>query len=240
VSVRTAEQTTAPDNGSVDRPQPADPRSGAVNPIRVLVAGREQLHLSSLTRAVTAMPGGEVIGCATDGYATLEQIRRKRPQVAVLDPDLDGLSALEILNAVERDGLPTRVVIIVGQARQRDAYEAIAAGARGYLTRRACFEEVRVAIDAAAADSAFFSPPIQSLLRAEIRRLAGSPQELLDPVTREVLQLTAAGLSPSAIAARMQMTSGKVKGRLQSIYKRFGVNAATAAVAEGLRRKLID
>jgi two-component system nitrate/nitrite response regulator NarL len=226
-------------DGRVRTPTVIQPDQGT-SVVRVLVADRDELYLSSLASIVARDPGQELVGDTTDGFDALNLVRSVRPAVAVLDPGLPGIDGLGILNAIERDQLPTRTVFLSGEAETRRPYEAIAAGARGYITRLAGEEEICAAITAAAAGGVILSPQIHSAVVREIRRRSAFDEPPLDPGTREVIELTAAGFSPSEIGYRLHLSATTVKSRLHSLYRRLGVRAPTAAVAEAIRRRLID
>jgi two-component system nitrate/nitrite response regulator NarL len=206
----------------------------------VLVADRDELYLSSLVRAIERHPEHELAAAATNGFDALHRVRATRPAVAVLDPGLPGLDGLAILNAIERDELPTRTVFLSGESETRRPYDAIAGGARGYLTRLASEHDLCAAISAAADGGATMSRAIHPALVNEIRRRANSQEPPLDDRTRDVIRLTAAGLSPAEIAQRLHLSAATVKSRLHSLYRRLGVRTPTAAVAEAIRRRLID
>lgn len=208
--------------------------------LRVLLADRQEMYLESLSLAVTDDGAYELIGSTTDGFAALELIRTKRPHVAVLDPSLSGLDGLAILKAIERDALATAVVMLTAEPEDRRPYDAIAAGARCYLTRAARPAAISAAITAAATGSAIFDDHLHPALFAEVRRRFKEQEPALDPATREVIELTAAGLNPNQIAAELQVSATTVKTRLQGLYARLGVSSATAAAVEAVRRRLIE
>ena len=206
----------------------------------MVVADRDELYLSSLAEIIEREPGQELAGASTGGFQALNLVRSARPAVAVLDPGLPGLDGLAILNAIERDELPTRTVFLSGEPETRRPYDAVAGGARGYLTRLAGAQDICAAITAAAAGGMVLSPQIHSALVSEIRRRSEPQEPPLDRGTQEVIELTAAGFSPAEIAQRLHLSASTVKSRLHSLYRRLGVRSPTAAVAEAIRRRLID
>jgi two-component system, NarL family, nitrate/nitrite response regulator NarL len=219
----------------------ADVAPRSVNgPVRVLVADRNELYLGSLVLMIERDRGQELVGATTTGSDALDQIRRGSPAVAVLDPGLADVDGLSILNAVERDCLHTRIVLLSAEPCECSPFEAIAAGARGYMTKQASEQELSTAILAAAHGSAVFSQRIHPALTAEIRQRAQASPDPLDPVTREVLARVAAGLTPAQVADELHLSTATVRTHLHIAYKGLGVHAATAAVAEGIRRNLID
>jgi two-component system, NarL family, nitrate/nitrite response regulator NarL len=229
-------------------PAPATPapaelallRAPAAGRVRVVLADRDELYLEALSQAIKRQPSQELVGSGKDGFAALELIRTLLPDVAVLDPSLPGLDGLRVLHAIERDELPTRVVMLSAELEERRPHDALAAGARGYLTRYAGEQEICAAITAARTGGAVISARLHPGVVAEICRRNSPDQPPLDKGTREVVELTAAGFSPSEIAQQLYLSLSTVKSRLHCLYKALGVNAPTAAVAEAIRRHLID
>lgn len=227
-------------NGHRDEPVQVVASTTPARTVRLVIADRHELCIDSLEQMVKKAPDLTLCAAVDSGFAALEEVRRHRPHVALLDvgfPDLDGLS---ILNAIEREALPTRCVS-TGDGDARRAFEAISAGARGYLDRNASWDELCDAIREAAGEwsKGGISGNVQSVLVEEMCR-AVSPDALqLDEGTREVLQLTAEELSPNEIARQLHLAPATVKGRMHAAYKQLGVRTATGAAVEALKRGLI-
>jgi two-component system nitrate/nitrite response regulator NarL len=208
---------------------------------RVLVADRQPLYGAALAQVIEQASGHRVVGHTTDGQRALEMIRTTLPDIVTLDISLHRLTGLAVLNGIVRDGLPTRALFVTNIDHPAVVYEAFASGALGYLTKRASGgEEVHNAIAAILSGGVAFSQAGANALSAAIRRQADDTERRLDGTTREILALTATGQSISAIAAELHFSPATIKMRLRRVYKRLGVNNRTAAVAEALRRGLID
>jgi two-component system nitrate/nitrite response regulator NarL len=228
-------------NGALPQNGPAaHVTADATNPVKVLLADREAIYIWSLSGTLHEHAGIDLISTANSGFQALERIEAERPTVAVLDPGLPGLDGLAILNAIERAQIPTRVVFITHETEKVRPFDAISGGARGYLTRDASHDQVCEAIIAAAGDGVTIDPELQPGLIRELFRRAASADDRLDAGTREVLELTADGLTPAEVADSLQIAPSTVKGRLHAVYKRLGVSNATAAVAEAVRQELIS
>ena len=130
--------------------------------VRVLAADGHPLYRDALTRAIKERPELELVGQARDGREALDAIGSERPDVAVLDRTLSGLSGEQILNAVGRDGLATRVVMLAAEPDPGLVYAAIANGAAGYLTKDADARELCDAISAVARGRTVLSPQLQA------------------------------------------------------------------------------
>lgn len=208
--------------------------------VSVLVAEDHPLFREAITRAVKERPELELVGEAADGRSALEEIRRLRPQVAVLDwkmPDLDGL---QVLRAVDRDGLPTRIVLLSAFLDGALAYKAVAAGAAAYLTKDADRRRIQETVLAVSRGETVLAPEIQAGIATEIRQRGRSDGPALSEREREILGHIAEGRSAPEIGRRLYLSPATVKGHLQNLYEKLGVNDRAAAVAEAMRRGLLE
>jgi two-component system nitrate/nitrite response regulator NarL len=208
--------------------------------VRVLAADRHPLYRDALTRAIKERPELELVGQAGDGRAALRTIGAEQPDVAVIDRALDGLSGEQILNAVGRDSLPTRVVIIAAEPDPGLVYLAIARGAAGYLTKEADAGELCDAISAVARGRTVLAPQLQTGIAGEIRLRAVDERPFLSEREREIMKLVAEGLSAPEIGRRLCLATPTVKTHLHHVYEKLGVAERAAAVAEAMRRGLLE
>jgi two-component system, NarL family, nitrate/nitrite response regulator NarL len=160
--------------------------------------------------------------------------------VAVLDTRLAGLSGEQVLNAVARDGLGTRVVLMDAQAEPGEVYAALAEGAAGYLTKEASARELCDAITAVARGRTVLSPELQAGIAGEIRLRAPRDRPVMSVRERETLTLIAEGLSAPQIGRALHLSTATVKTHLHHIYEKLGVSERAAAVAEAMRRGLLE
>jgi two-component system, NarL family, nitrate/nitrite response regulator NarL len=208
--------------------------------VRVLAADAEPLYRDAVTRAIRERPDLELVGSAGDGREALDAIGASRPDVAVVGGSLAGLSAPQLLNAVARDGLGTRVVMIAARPEPGQVYSALADGAAGYLTKDADARELCDAITAVARGATVLSPGLQGGVADEIRHRTPRTRPLMTERERETLGLIAEGLSAPAIGATLHLSTATVKTHLQHIYEKLGVSERAAAVAEAMRRGLLE
>ena len=200
----------------------------------------QPLFRDAVARAISERPELELVGEAADGRSALAAIGAEHPDVAVIDGTLDGLTGKQVLHAVSRDGLCTRVVLIAERPPPREVYAALVDGAAGYLTKDADARELCDAITAVARGRTVLAPELQAGVAAEIRLRADRDRPLMTGRERETLKLTAEGLSAPAIARRLHLSPATVKTHLQHIYEKLGVSDRAAAVAEAMRRGLLE
>jgi two-component system nitrate/nitrite response regulator NarL len=175
-----------------------------------------------------------------DGRAALEAIREHQPSVALLDyrmPELDGLA---VVSAVTRDGLQTHVLLLSATEDPATVYEALAAGAAGYLTKESDRDEIIAAVMKCARGEGYVPTNIASGLANEVRHRSRGEATLLSPREGEIIKLIADGLSVPDIAAKLHLAPTTVRTHVQNLYGKLGVSDRAAAVAEAMRRRLVE
>jgi two-component system, NarL family, nitrate/nitrite response regulator NarL len=206
----------------------------------VLAAHRHPLYREAVSRAIKQRPELELIGQASDGREALRAIGSEQPDVAVIDGALEELNGEQVLNAIERDGLRTRVVMIAAEPEAELVYAAIARGAAGYLTKDADARELCDAIAAVARGTTVLAAELQSGIAGEIRLRAVHERPFLSDREREVLKLVAEGLTAPQIGRRIHLSTATVKTHLSHVYEKLGVAERAAAVAVAMRRGLVE
>jgi len=207
----------------------------------VLIADDHPIYREGIVRAVKERPDLELVGEAEDGRDALEAIKETQPDVALLDIRMPRLEGPQVLNALHRDGMRTKVIFLSAFMEGELAYETVAAGARGYLSKEAAREEICDAIVAVARGGTALAPEAQAGLAAQVQereRSADAPQ--LTAREREVLQLISEGLSAPDIGKRIHLSPTTVKSHLHKLYEKLGVSDRAAAVAEAMRRGLLE
>lgn len=200
------------------------------NRVKVYVADDHPVFRDGVVMALRQRPEFAVVGHADDGRTALDDIRRLLPDVAVLDVKMPGLDGHGVLHAIQRDGLPTRVVLLSATLLPPQTREALAAGASAYLSKEATREQICDVVAAVGRGERL----------AETGSVAPAPRPLLSPRELEVLRLTAGGRSAPAIGRELHLSPETVKSHLKNVYDKLGVSDRAAAVAEGMRRGLVE
>jgi two-component system nitrate/nitrite response regulator NarL len=177
---------------------------------------------------------------AVNGREALDAIGEKRPDVAVIDRSLAELSGEQILNAVGRDGLATRVILMAAEPPSEVVYAAIADGAAGYLTTDIDARQLCEAISAVARGRTVLAPELQAGIAGQIRQREVRDRPLLSDRERQALKLIAEGLNAPAIGKRLHLSTGTVKTHLTHLYCKLDVSDRAAAVAQAMRRGLLE
>ncbi|MEW2381502.1 response regulator transcription factor [Micromonospora sp. NPDC047707] len=204
-----------------------------MTPIGVLIVDDDELVRVGLRAILDAQPDLRVVGEAADGSAVPPLVARLRPQVVLMDvrmPEIDGIQATRRLLAASAD--PPRVLVITTFANDEYVYDALRAGASGFLLKRARPAEVVEAVRVVARGESLLFP-------AAIRRLAGAygsrgadrlAAARLTDREAEVLRLMAAGLSNPEIADRLVVGVETVKTHVGNVLAKLGVRDRTQAV----------
>ena len=209
--------------------------------VRVLVADDHPIYREGIVRAVKDRPDLELVGEAADGREALERIKALEPDVAVLDIRMPGLEGTQVLSALRRDGHAPEVLFLSAFMESELAYKTVAEGAKGYLSKEASRQEICDAIVSVSRGDTALAPEVQAGLAREIhRRERSNGRPELTPRESQVLHLIAEGLSAPDIARQIHLSPTTVKTHLRTLYEKLSVSDRAAAVAEAMRRGLLE
>jgi two-component system nitrate/nitrite response regulator NarL len=208
--------------------------------VRVVVGDDHPMFRDGVVRALRSSDSIAVVAEADDGTSALAAIRAHRPDVALLDYRMPGMDGAEVAAAVLRDALPTRVLLISAHDESAIVYRALQDGATGFLPKESTRSELVSAVLDCANGRDVVAPSLAAGLAGEIRRRAEPDGPALSPREREVLALIAAGRSIPAMAKELFLAPSTVKTHVQRLYEKLGVSDRAAAVAEAMRRKILD
>ncbi len=210
---------------------------GAPAPIRVLVVDDQELVRSGFCVILDAADGITVVGEAANGEAAVSQVAAHEPDVVLMDirmPGMDGLEATRLITG----GAPAapKVVMLTTFDLDDYVYEALRAGASGFLLKDSPRHDLIAAVRAAAAGDALLAPSVtRRLIEAFARRppeTSPSPSQLasLTAREREVLLLLARGRSNSEIAAKLFVSEATVKTHVGNLLAKLGLRDRVQAV----------
>lgn len=222
------------DNGSQGR------ATGARQATRVVVVDDHDFFRDGLTRGLQQSGFLTVVGEAGTGREGLALIRAERPDVAVLDYQMPDLNGLDVAHAVLRDKLPTRVLLLSALTDGAIVFRALQEGAHGYLSKEARRSEIVDAVIRVARGETVVPAELAAGLADQIRLRTQSEAPVLSPREQQVLEGFARGLSIPALAAELYLGASTVKTHTQRLYEKLGVSDRAAAVAEGMRRGLLE
>ena len=206
--------------------------------VRVLLADDQAMVRAGFRMILELEEGIEVVGEAQDGEEAVAAARRARPDVIVMDvrmPRLDGVAATR--RVVEELEPPPRVLVVTTFDEDEPVYEALRAGASGFLLKNAPPEQLVEAVRAVAAGDGLLAPEVTRRVIEEFARRSPPPAtpgaDALSELTErelEVLRLMARGLSNAEIADRLVITPGTAKTHVGRILMKLGLGNRVQAV----------
>jgi DNA-binding NarL/FixJ family response regulator len=219
--------------------------------VRIVIADDQAMVRAGLATLLDSQPGLTVVGQASTGEEAVQLTRKVAPDVVLMDirmPVLNGLAATRrILSAPAAPGArPVRVVVLTTYDLDEYVYEALRAGASGFLLKHAPPEELLLGVRAAADGGALLSPQVTRRLVAEFAARPPAarrpPPELarLTPREREVLDLVISGRSNTEIAAALVVSQSTVKTHLGHILDKLGLRDRVQAVVFGYEHGLVE
>ncbi|MFH8750018.1 response regulator [Streptomyces rimosus] len=206
-------------------------------PIRVLIADDQVMVRQGFTVLLDAEPGIEVAGQAVDGLDALDKAAELAPDVVLMDIRMPGLNGIEATRRLtEAAGSTVKVLVLTTFDLDEYVYEALRAGASGFLLKDASAAELAQAVRVVAAGDALLAPNITKRLIAEFSRMTAAPRAPLkdrvgDLTEREteVLSLIAQGLSNAEIAERLVVAEQTVKTHVSRMLVKLGLRDRTQA-----------
>lgn len=215
-------------------------------PIRVLVCDDQVLIRTGLVTIIDAQPDLEVAGECGDGQAAVELVEQVRPDVVVMDvrmPVLDGIEATRLLAGASVPR-PVKVLVVTTFNLDEYVYEALRAGASGFLLKDAPPAQLLHGIRTVSTGAALLDPEVTRQLvgryAARIRPAKGTPQDVpLTPRELEVLRLIAGGLSNREIAAALVISQETVKTFVSRILTKLSLRDRVQAVVYAYRHGLM-
>lgn len=201
--------------------------------IRLLVVDDHMLMRMGLVFAASAQSDLEVIAEAESGEASIEAYRKHRPDVVILDLRMRGMDGLATIRVLRAEFHSVRIVVFSNYARGEEVYQALKAGAAGFVVKSMNLAQLLDAIRRVYAGERYLPPE----LAAKLGERSLTP--LSDRET-EVLRLIAEGRSNKDIGSMLGVTEGTVKVHVTNIFSKLDVTARTEALVVAVQRGLID
>jgi DNA-binding NarL/FixJ family response regulator len=222
----------------------ADP---SVEPVRVLIVDDHALFRRGLQMVLEGETDIDVVGEAGDGQEAIERSESTTPDVVLMDVRMPKRSGIEATRTI-KDTLPsTKILMLTISDEEADLYEAIKAGASGYLLKEISIEEVADAVRAVHAGQSLISPSMASKLLYEFAAMvkrrderAQVPGPRLTSRELEVLKLVAKGLNNRDIGQELFISENTVKNHVRNILEKLHLHSRMEAVVYAVREKLLD
>ncbi len=207
--------------------------------IRVIVADDHKIFKQGLVKLLQSAEDISVIGEAGEGYEVVTLIEKKRPDIAILDISLPGLSGFEITEEIYKRGVETKVIFLTMHTDLLTAQKAILSSASGYVLKDNAFEDLLYAIRAVASGGKFISPLISDKV-LNIYMARESKSDLLTARESIILRLIASGLTNRQIADKLSISVKTVDTHRTKIMQKLNARKAADLVRYALKIGLID
>lgn len=215
--------------------------------IRVLIADDQALFRRGLFVVLGTEDGVEVVAEAENGEDAIEKARELAPDVVLMDVRMPKVNGIEAAARIRADLPSTKILMLTVSDEEEDLYEAIKAGANGYLLKEISVEEVAEAIRAVMQGQSLISPSMASKLLSEfnsLARRAEDRQQLPAPTLTnreiEVLRLVAKGMSNREIAEELYISENTVKNHVRNILEKLHLHNRMEAVIYAVKERLLD
>jgi len=215
--------------------------------IRVLICEDHPVFRRGLVMLLESEEGIEVVAEAEDGADAIAKAEEFAPDVVLMDVRMPRVSGIEATRSIA-DIIPTaKILMLTNSDEEEDLYDAIKAGAAGYLLKEIEIEEVATAIRAVVSGQSLISPSMASKLLTEFTNLAKKadekqalPTPRLTSRELEVLKLVAQGMSNREIAGELYISENTVKNHVRNILEKLHLHSRMEAVVYAVREKLLD
>ncbi len=214
-------------------------------PVTILLADDHQLVLGALAERLEREAGLRVVGSAADAEEAIDQVRRHRPDIVLMDIDMPGMSSFEAARTISSFRPPSRIIFVSAYTHDRYIQQALEVRAAGYVTKRESSETLIEAILEVRAGGAYFSPEVQDRIVVDSSgpRLATEPKARIATLTRrelEVLQYLARGSGKRDIAEASHISVKTVDTHCTNLMRKLDIHdrvgLARFAIREGLAR----
>jgi len=245
-----AARKNAPEVSAPSAPVASDPRSGS-DPIRVLIADDHALFRRGLEMVLQGEAGLELVGQASDGQEAVQIVSEVVPDVVLMDIRMPKMNGIEAARQMKDVAPSAKIVILTISDEDDDLFEAIRAGASGYLLKDIPLDELADSVRAVYGGQSLINPSMAGKLLTEFATLARrdadeeepakhAPARKLTDREMEVLRLVARGLNNRDIAKELFISENTVKNHVRNVLEKLQIHSRMEAVMIAVREKLIE
>ncbi len=217
----------------------------AITTTRIFVVEDQPALLKNLLKVLATFPELEIVGSAQDGESGVEQVVALKPQLLLLDLELPGIDGIEVTRRVKRKAPDVEILILTSFDNEQKVYEAIQAGASGYLVKRVGPEKIRSGIKEVMEGGTVIEAVIAKRFWNYFHSVQSKPATLtnpwnLTPLEFDVLRFVAKGLSNAEVGQVMTLERRTVRTHLSHIYRKMGINSHVEAVVMALKAGIVE
>lgn len=213
-----------------------------MTPMRVVLADDHTLVRAGIRALLEQLPDVHVVAEASDGHEAVHVVATTQPDVVLMDITMPGLNGLEATRRLVQEFPTLRVLILSMHKNEEYVWQALRAGAVGYLLKDADRAELALALTAVTRGETYLSPPISTHVIREYVQRVGSKESSLEQLTprqREILQLIAEGQTTKAIAQRLGLGVKTVATHRVQMMERLDIHEVAGLVRYAIRMGVV-
>jgi DNA-binding NarL/FixJ family response regulator len=203
-------------------------------PIRILAVDDHPLIRQGIAGLLATEADMNLIAQAANGCEAIQQFRRHRPDITLMDLQMPEMNGLDAIIAIRAEFPEARIIVLTTYAGDVQALRALKAGARAYLLKDSLHKELLATIRAVQAGKKSMSPEVSFQLAEH------ATDDALTPAEIRVLRLIAEGNANKEIAAQLSTSEDTVKGQVRNILSKLGAKDRTHAAMIGLKRGIVE
>jgi DNA-binding NarL/FixJ family response regulator len=209
--------------------------------LRILIADDHGIVRGGLRLLLDRQPDMEVVAEASDGVEALEQALAHRPDVCILDVAMPKLTGLQAAREIKSHAPNTSVLMLSMHDDERYVFEALKAGASGYVLKREADQDLVSAVRAVDRGEPFLTNAAErSLIREWMEEGADGPEEALSPREQEVVKLIAEAYTNKQIADTLHLAEKTVESHRANVLRKLGMRDRVELVRYAIRRGLVE
>jgi DNA-binding NarL/FixJ family response regulator len=213
--------------------------------IRILLADDHNLFRQGLRQICEVKGGFEIVGEAADGKQAVRLAGELQPDIILIDINMPKLNGIEATTQIIAANPEARIIVLTMYRQEQYVFDAIKAGAKGYLLKNADAQELIKGVHQVYRGEVLLDPHIAARVVDEFRRLSQAAEAAgdlmqLKPGEMAVLRLVAEGLDNQTIAQRLDLSVQTIANRVRLIYQKLQVNNRTQAALYALRQGWVE
>ena len=208
-------------------------------PIRILIVDDHTLVRDGLNTILRRQPDFEVVGEASNGREATDLARELTPDVILMDLRMPEMSGVEAMREIGASNPEIKIIVLTTFDTDEYIFDAVEAGAKGYLLKDTSREELFSAVRAVCRGESQIEPGVAARLISRFQELSRQGPDTLSDREVEVLQLIARGSANRQIADQLLISESTVKTHVANIFSKMNVRHRTEAVTQGLQRGII-
>lgn len=212
---------------------------------RIMVADDHEVVRRGIRALLESRPGWSVCGEAATGHEALEQARRLKPDLMIVDISMPEMNGLETIRQIHKTMPQVEILVLTMHESEQMMREALAAGARGYLSKAEAARDLLAAVESLRAHKPFFDAKVTELMLEDYRkdrkaRPVSPPPAALTAREREIVQLLAEGRTSKEVAAALGISLKTVDTHRTNLMRKLGIHSIGELVRYALRNNIIQ